>query len=42
MPIVICIFCKFVGQGKTLEEKWENVETHEKEVHPEESKALRS
>jgi hypothetical protein len=38
MPIVICKYCDYVGQGQTLEEKWDDAEKHEKSQHKKELK----
>ena len=29
LPIVICNWCQYVGQGKYLEDKWADAEKHE-------------
>lgn len=30
MPQIICAFCLYIGQGKTKEDCWKDVEEHEK------------
>lgn len=30
MPVVICAYCEYIGQGKTLNEQYLSVEKHEK------------
>lgn len=30
MPIVLCIYCQYIGKGNTLSLKWKDVQKHEK------------
>lgn len=34
MPLVMCSYCHYLGEGKTLEEKWKDVQKHEVLEHP--------
>ena len=29
VPLVICSYCSYLGQGHTVEQMWEDVERHE-------------
>lgn len=30
MPCIMCLYCEYLGQGETIDDRWYNVLEHEK------------
>jgi len=33
MPIVLCVWCEYIGSGDTIDDQWNDVERHERIKH---------
>jgi len=33
MPIVLCVYCQYIGSGDDLDDQWEDVRRHERKEH---------
>ena len=41
MPVVMCSFCEYLGNGEEVFSKWRDVEEHEEKEHKKELAELR-